>query len=81
MKLSSTDIGVVEKAVSLLLKFLNFYDGLNDEQDEASNYNQHTYIVSVQNENNEEVKELNVPYHQTLKYLRNLIAQAFGISS
>lgn len=75
------DIHTVENSVSLLLKFLNYFDGITDELEESHFYNNPICVVPVTDQNEGITKEVQIGYHQSLRHLRLVIAEAFHISS
>jgi hypothetical protein len=56
--MNSQDIHIVENSVSLLLKFLNFYDGKTDEVEESSYPNNPIVTVSVEDQDENVRKEV-----------------------
>ena len=57
--MNGTDITIIENSVSLLLKFLNYYDGRTEDTDESSLYlNNPVCTVMVKDMDEDVTKEI-----------------------
>lgn len=76
--LKQSNNNAINSAIMLLIKFFDIFDGKNINPQEYSQTN--TFPVHIYCADDNLKKVVNIPYTQTVSYLRKMIAEAFDIS-